>query len=197
MSILPITVACEGPTDAAVLRRLLLWLGLSVGPAHIKKGKGQLDKRLIAYNEAAKLAPWLVVRDLDADAECAPTLVRKLLPRPAPSMCFRLAVPQIEAWLLADRSGMAAFLGLNAARLPGAPDAIRNAKAELVQLARGSRYRQIREDLVPEPGLTRSVGPGYTARIIEFALETWSPDRAESASPSLASCIRALKRLSS
>jgi hypothetical protein len=190
-----ITVACEGPTDSAVLVRLLHWLGLAVGPVHIKKGKGQIDKRLRSYNEAAKLAPWLVVRDLDCDAACAPALISKLLPEPTVSMCFRVAVPQIEAWLLADRSGMATFLGVDVVRLPNTPDNIQNAKAELIQLARSSRLRKIREDLVPEPGLTQSVGSGYTARIIEFTQKAWSPTRAENASPSLASCIRALRRL--
>jgi hypothetical protein len=186
-----ITVACEGTTDAAVLQRLLQWMGFAVAATYTKGGKGQLDKKLRSYNEAAKLAPWLVVRD--ADADCAPALVRELLPQPADAMCFRLAVPQIEAWLLADRSRLATFLSVSASRFPGAPDQVRDAKAELVNLARHSRNRQIREDLVPDAGISRSVGPGYTARLLEFA-DIWHPGQAASASPSLASCIRALER---
>lgn len=191
----PITVACEGTTDAAVLRRLLQWTGSEIGAVHIKNGKGQLDRKLLSYNAAARLSPWLVVRDFDRDADCPPTLIRTLLPQPAESMCFRLAVPQIESWLLADRPGIAVFLGVSASRISGTPDEIHDAKMEIIQLARSSRHRPIREDLVPEPGFSRSVGPGYTARIIEFAQQTWNPERAETASPSLASCIRALRRL--
>jgi len=195
LRIVPITVACEGATDAAVLRYLLQWLGLAVGAVYIQSGKAQLDKKLRSYNQAAKLAPWLVVRDFDSDADCAPTLVQELLPQPSRSMCFRVAVPQIEAWLLADRNGMAAFLGVSADRLPDSPDSFGDAKGEIIQLARRSRLRQIREDLVPGSGFRHPVGPDYTARITEFASRFWRPDRAESASPSLASCIQALRRL--
>lgn len=192
---LPITIACEGPTDAAVLRRLLAWVGLEAVPqAYIQQGKGRLDKKLRAYNEAARYAPWLVVRDLDSDTRCAPEVARSLLPAPAAGMCFRLAIRQIEAWLMADRAGMARFLEISADLMPVSPDDLEDAKVELIGLASRSRRRSLREDLVPGTGFSRTVGPGYTARLIEFTSNIWDPRNAAAQSPSLASCIAALKK---
>ncbi len=195
---LPVTIACEGPTDAAVLVRLLGWMGIPARPeTYIKGGKGKLDQKLRAYNAAARHAPWLVVRDLDADPRCAPEVVRALLPDPAATMCFRLAVRKIEAWLLADRIAAAGSLVISADLITLDPDSLPDPKAELIRLARGSRSRSVRGALVPAAGSSRTVGPEYTAWLIEFAMGVWNPDRAVVGSPSMASCAAALRRMRS
>lgn len=45
--------------------------------------------------------------DLDQEFDCAPLLGKDWLPTPAQYMQFRVVVPQIEAWLLADRERFA------------------------------------------------------------------------------------------
>ena len=106
-------LAVEGVVDKAVGARLLADQGAELRTAYIKNGKGQIDAKLPAYNAAARHSAWLVLRDLDFDAACAPALARAKLPRPAPFMAFRIAVREIEAWLLADCVNLGTFLGIS------------------------------------------------------------------------------------
>jgi hypothetical protein len=187
-----VTVAVEGDLDAAVARRLLGDAGLSPGAVYGRSGKSRLDRSLDGYNRAARRARWFVLRDLDHDASCAPELMERLLPEPSAQMCFRIVVRKIEAWLLADRRKMAAWLQLPMDVIPGDPEMLADAKATLVQLARRSRSRLLREELVPAAGTHSKVGPGYTGRLIEFATIQWQPQVAALGSPSLARCLRAI-----
>lgn len=188
-----IPVLLEGDGDVPIARRLLESVGLEIGAVYGLNGKNRVDERLEVYNEAARFAKWLVLRDLNGDAPCAPQLLRDLLPNPSPGMCFRLAVRAAEAWLMADRPMMATFLRVPVARVPTSPDQLRDPKTTLVNLARHSRRRAIRTDMVPRRGVSSRVGPGYTARIIEYASTHWRPHVAVGASPSLARAIAAMQ----
>ncbi|HEX6997531.1 MAG TPA: hypothetical protein VF322_05265 [Gammaproteobacteria bacterium] len=180
------TLAVEGTTDAAVAKRLLQEAALQVGPEYVKNGKGTLDRALNGYNRAAHHAQWLVLRDLDQDAACAPDLRRTLLPAPAPRMRLHIAVRAVEAWLLADAESLSTFLSVPARRVPADPEALPDPKRALVDLARRSRRRAVREALVPAPGSTAKVGPGYTALLIDHVWNGWRPPIASARSPSLA-----------
>ncbi len=189
------TVAAEGDVDARICQRILEFVGLSSGPIYVQRGNGNLDQKLLAYNNAARFAHWLVLRDLDYDAECAPNLIRDLIPVPAPYMVLRLTVRSAEAWLLADRERIRRFLGVPEAIVPIKPDDEDHPKTTLVNLARRSGRRSVREDMVPGKGHSSSVGAGYTARVTEFAMLHWRPDVAAEQSDSLSRCIKALQEL--
>ncbi len=194
----PVNLLVEGPTDEAIVRRLLDYVGLTCGVVYGKTGKAALLERLPKYNRAAGFAPWLAVVDLDQEPECAPLLIRSTLPNPAPGMRFRVAVHAVEAWLLADAERLAAFLAIPVARIPPDPDTLSDPKLFLVDLARASRRRIIREDMVPGAGSSHRVGPGYSGRLIEFVTTAgprWRPEVAQEHSPSLKSCIDALHTL--
>jgi hypothetical protein len=77
-----VTAVVEGTLDKAVLARIADWVNVPVGIVHVKGGKSLIDRRLASYNEAARLSPWIVLRDLDQDADCAPALVSSRLPLP-------------------------------------------------------------------------------------------------------------------
>jgi hypothetical protein len=111
-------------------------------------------------------------------------------------MAFRVAVRASEAWLLADQENMSQFLGVAKKHIPDDPERVLDAKIALVNLARKSRSRAIREEMIPAPGTTARVGPGYTGRIIEFAGSLWQPDKASERSESLRRCLDAVKELS-
>lgn len=189
-----IPVLVEGDTDVPVVRRLLQLVGLELGTVYGLRGKNWVDQRLAAYNSAARHARWFVLRDLNRDAPCAPTLIQRILPAPAVGMCFRISVRATESWLLADRDRIAQFLSVPTHRIPWNPDLLQHPKMEIVSLARRSRRRDIREDMVPVTGTSARVGPGYTARIMEFAANVWNPQTARRQSLSLARCIAALER---
>lgn len=183
-----ISGAVEGLVDEVVLTRVVDEAGGQVGPIYGRNGKPHLRRVLAGYNNAARFSPWLVLVDLDQDAECAPPFVAACLPTPAPLMRLRVAVRAVEAWLLADRERLAGFLRVPAARLPLDPDAVPNPKRLLVDLAHGSRRRDIRQDMVPRPGSGRPVGPAYASRLIEFAATAWRPDVAAQRSDSFRRC---------
>jgi hypothetical protein len=191
-----VTAAVEGDVDEAVLRRVLKHVGLGLGPVHGREGKQKLLRRLNGYNNAARFAPWVVLVDLNGDCPCAPTCVQAWLPAPSQHMCFRVAVRAVEAWLLADRDRIANSLRLSSRLVPQSPDNLVRPKTEVINLARQSRSRAIREELVPREGSGRSVGPLYTARLIEFVEDEaagWRPDQAAVRSDSLRRCIERLR----
>ncbi|MFY0583969.1 hypothetical protein ACN28S_65310 [Cystobacter fuscus] len=189
----PITVAVEGPTDTVLARKLLDYTGLPLGHIYEAGGKSKLDLKLKGYNNAARSAPWFVLRDLDQDEACAPALASRLLKAPAKHMCLRIAVHQGESWLLADAEQIAKFLKVQAVLVPGSPDELVNAKQALVNLARASRSRDIQEALVPRSGSTASVGRQYASMIAEFIRSHWRPGIAAKRSESLSRCIHALR----
>lgn len=189
-------VVIEGDTDEPVVRKLAQDAGIEISKLVDMRGKAALDAHLEGFNSAAKGSPWLVLRDLDQDADCAPEFVTRLRFRPTTWMAFRLAVRALESWLLADREGVADFLGVSVARVPERPDEERNPTQTLVNLARKSNKRSVRQALVPRAGDRVAVGPGYEAAIIEFGVLHWSLERAVQASPSLHSARLALRALS-
>lgn len=190
-----ITSAVEGLCDEAVVKRLVVEAGGQLGAVYGKGGKPALRRKVSGYNAAAQFAPWVVLVDLDRDAECAPPFRAAWLPTPAPHMCFRVAVRTVEAWLLADRERFARFLGVNLGSLPRSPEDLEDPKQLVVDLARGSRKRDIRADLVPRPGAGRRIGPAYTDRLIEFAVGPWRPPAAAEIAESLKRCMSRISEL--
>jgi len=193
-----ISGAVEGMVDEAVLRRLMQEMGAMAGPIYGKNGKSFLLQKVNAYNQAARFAPWVILIDLDHDDDCAPPFRKSCLPDPAPYMSFRVAVREIEAWLLSDRERLAKFLSIGVSRIPHNPEALDSPKSTMVEIARHSRRRDVRENMIPRAGSGRRIGPAYTSLLIEFARDSksgWRPHVAAKSSDSLNRCMRRLKEL--
>jgi hypothetical protein len=161
-----------------------------------RKGKAYIDEKMAAFNSAARFNPWLVIRDLDQDGSCC-ELRHLLLPTPAASMCFRIAVRAIESWLLADGEAMATFLDVDLTGVSTEPDSLADPKAAVVRLARKSKRKSIRLGMVPAHGDSSRVGARYSALMIQFAQTNWRPEVAARRSPSLRKCIVRLRQLRS
>lgn len=188
--------AVEGVTDEAVLRRLIEHVGAIPGEIYGREGKPQLLKRLPAFNSAARFEPWLVLVDLDHDEECAPPARRAWLANPSPQMQLRIAVPEVEAWFLADRERAARWLGVRVGAVPEEPESLRDAKRALVDLCQRTSRKAVRQDIIPRPGSGRAVGPGYASQVIQFVgdAETgWRPEAAAERAPSLGRCLLRLR----
>lgn len=190
-----ISAAVEGLVDESVVRRLIVHAGGAPGVVYGKSGKHILRQKIDAYNRAARYSPWIVLVDLDSEADCAPPMREAWLPARAPHLCFRIAVRQVEAWLMADGESLAAYLSVARSQAPADPDALAHAKTAMVNLARLSRRPAIRKDMVPREGSGRAVGPAYTSRLIEYAEGRWRPDVAAERSDSLSRAIGCLRRL--
>ncbi len=190
-----INAAVEGILDEAVATQLIAHAGGKPGQVYVKNGKPALCQRINGYNKAAVNTPWLVLVDLDRDADCAPPFCNRWLPEPSPRMCFRVAVRAVEAWLLADAEALATFLGVARGKVPAYPETLPDPKETMVNLARDSRRREVRADMVPGETSGRRVGPAYTSRMIEFVDRHWRPAVAAESADSLARAIRCLRRL--
>ena len=190
--------AVEGALDQAVLERLIRDAGASFGTIYIKRGKGNILRQLNSYNNAANNHPWVVLVDLDSDASCAPDFVVRYLPQPSQWMCFRIAVREIESWLLADRERLSKFLGIRKEKMPSKVEDLPSPKEELIKLAKKSKSRRIQEDIVPDPESGRLVGPAYSSRLIEFVIDTtdgWRPRIAATQADSLARGMKCINEL--
>jgi hypothetical protein len=113
-------------------------------------------------------------------------------------MCFRVAVREVESWLLADKHRFSAFFSLPLAAVPDDPDALLDPKAALLTAIARSRRNSIRADMLPRHSSGRRVGPAYVSRLIEFTSDRergWRPDVAAERSESLARCLSRLDAL--
>lgn len=190
-------VAVEGLLDEAVARRLLADVGIGNLRVFGRKGKSHLLSQLENYNQAAHHVPWLILLDLNGDSDCAPNALSTWLPDPAPGICLRIAVREIESWLLADHDRMAKKLGISRTLLPRVPDGEADPKRTVVRLATGSRRREIRHGIARGHKGDHRVGPLYNALLSEFVGDRtngWRPDIAADRSPSLARSRAAIRR---
>lgn len=193
-----ISAAVEGLIDEAVVKRLIMEAGAMVGAVYGKQGKKSLRGGINGYNNAGRHQPWIVLVDLDQDADCAPNLCQAWIPKKSPKLCFRVAVREVEAWLLSDRESIARFLSVPIPRVPIDPESEINPKQTMVNLAATSKRRDIREDMVPRPSSGRSVGPAYTSRLVEFVQSPqplWRPNHAANHSQSLQRCMKCIEQL--
>jgi len=195
MKPIPINLAVEDQLSEAVARRLLQHTEkpFSIGTVFNRGGFGYLSKTADGWNAAAKSIPFLLLTDLD-QAVCPSWLLHQWLPNGIhPNMIARVAVREVEAWLLADAEMFASFLGLSPDVIPYEPDALEDPKAELVRLARRSRKGEIKRRIVPNANSTAKQGRDYNACLIEFVRQSWRPDSASRNSPSLHRCLERLK----
>lgn len=192
------TAAVEGGVDEAVVKRLVRHVGIELHRVFIAGGKPNLRRRVDGYNGAASHSPWVVLVDLDQDYECAVGLRDEWIREPAQFMCFRVAVREVEAWLLADPERFGAWFRVRPARVPKEPESLADPKRALVDAVRHSRLRAVREDMVPRPGSGRSEGPAYSSRLREFILDAklgWRPSVAAKQADSLARTLACMRRL--
>ena len=190
--LIPINLAVEDDLSEAVLRRILQ-TRYNVGVCYKRGGFGYLKKTIHGFNSASKGMPHIVLTDLDRGG-CAPELIEKWLSVPIHhNLLFRVAVREVESWVLADRDRFAKFLGIRKTLVPVNVDAIDGPKECLINLAMKSRKRELREDIVPIEGSTAKQGPDYNGRLIFFVEEFWNPYEAMHNSPSLERAIKAVE----
>lgn len=148
-------------------------------------GSGYLRSRMRNFCELAGQMPVLLLTDLDT-AQCPMTLIGAWSRNNAipDRLIFRIAVRQVESWLLADRESIASLLKVSLRRLPGNPDKLPDAKRFLLQLA-GKAPRRVREELVVARGATAGQGLGYNTFLSDFVRSRWNPSRAAMRSDSL------------
>jgi|ThiBio_inoc_biof_1041523.scaffolds.fasta_scaffold21334_2 hypothetical protein len=189
----PIAVATEDELSEAIALRLIREVSEPHQITHVlrKGGFGYLRSKMDSWCQMAKHQVMLVLTDLD-QAECAFELRNNWLAarRQPESLLLRVAVREVESWVLADHEAVRQLIGPKGT-LPTMPDALPDPKETLLQLTK-SAPRQIREDLLRVVDGQVAQGLGYNARLVPWVHSSWDPKRAAERSPSLA---RARERL--
>lgn len=184
---IPVNLAVEDELSETVVRRLLRYVGrgYAIGTTYGLRGNGYLLRNVEGWNRAARGKPFILVTDLDR-YPCPSALISEWLNREAhPNLIFRVAVREIESWILADRSTFATYLGVSEQRIPRDAEAEEDPKRALIAAARRSRNRSIRDRIVPRAGSTAQQGPDYNACLSEFVSTQWDIARAARSARSL------------
>lgn len=192
-----VNLATEDELSEAVALRLIAAtfgdskVGLKLG----RKGNGYLIKKLPSFRQMAKRGPLLVLTDLDRTA-CAPALISKWSggEQFSENLLMRVAVREIEAWLLADRNGAADLLGISPNLIPVDSEQIADPKLFLLNLARKAK-REVRSELIPAKGAIASQGLGYNRVLSSFISHNWSLENAMLGSASLSKAMLRLQEL--
>ncbi|MEW6354387.1 MAG: hypothetical protein AB1469_08895 [Pseudomonadota bacterium] len=191
-----INTLVEGLLDAAIAARLIGVAGHDCGTSYGKKGSGYIKNKIRSFNSSAQAGYYLALVDfMDTHENCPANVVSKWLPNKHPKMLFRVVVREIESWLLADRNGLASYLGINAKNIPGNPERILDPKIMIVNLARNSRNRFVRTNLVPNEGSTAQVGKLYLSEMQRFVNDKWDISAARNNARSLDKCLKVLEEV--
>jgi len=186
---IPLFLAVEDALSEAVLRRCLdeFQPKFEIIQCLRQDGFGYLKKNIAKFTQIAKQYSILVLIDLD-NSPCAVEKVKTwLAEKPQhPNFIFRVAVREVEAWLLADAENLGNFLGISSQVFVGQnPDTLPNPKEHLIQTVHDKcRKRRLRESIVPAPGATSKVGPDYNGVLIQFVESHWKPLSAQEVSES-------------
>ena len=196
MSLTRVTLAVEDVLSDAVATKILESCGFKIETRLRQRGNTYLKQKAPELNRAAaRDRPVFLLTDLDSPTNCPLDLIQSWIKgSPKPGFFFRVAVMEVESWVLADRGAVARFLSVPASQIPQQTDDVADPKERIVSLAQKSRSRTIREALVPAPESTAPVGNEYNARLIEFVRESWDLERAASVSPSLKRTLERLRQ---
>lgn len=192
----PINLVYEDVLRGAVLDKILAHVEADyvVGLRLSKNGFGYIKKNIRGFNKAAQGSPYLVLTDLD-QTDCPITLIQDWLggqPK-HPNLLFRIAVREVESWLLADRRAFSDFFAVDLAKVPQNPDQVDDPKRDLINLVRTSKQKDLRQAIVPEQGSTAKVGKDYNAPLLKFISQPWRVREAMNQSKSLQRTVFALE----
>ena len=181
-----VILVTEDDLSTAVASRLLEELGSRFSYRRLGNGGfGYIKKRISAWCELACHRPVFVLTDLD-NKVCPLALISDWFGNNLPSekLLFRVAVREVEAWLLADHSFMREIIGKSGS-LSLVPESLPDPKAVLLRLIHKHAKRQIRDDIVRKEGNNLRQGVNYNDRLVNLVCKKWDPARASKLAPSL------------
>jgi hypothetical protein len=191
----PIAIATEDQLSEAIVIRLISEIST---PHYItfklgKRGGGYLRSKMNSWCQMAQQQIVAVLTDLDR-ANCLIEFRDQwLVGEPPPNLLLRIAVREVESWVLADHVAMRALIGVKGV-LPSAPDELADPKQTLLKLAKRAP-KKIREDVIKIVDGNLMQGLGYNALLTAWVDSEWNPQRAAERSPSLARARLRLKEV--
>jgi Domain of unknown function (DUF4276) len=195
---IPIAVATEDELSEAIALRLISEVKHSLHVTHTLRrgGFGYLRSKMDSWCQMAEHQIMMVLTDLDR-ANCLVEFRDEWIAnRPLPArLVFRIAVREVESWVLADHEAMRELFGERGA-LPMEPDTLIDPKQTLLSFAKGAP-KSVRDDLIKKVDGRLQQGLGYNTRLSHWVNTVWSPERAAERSPSLARARVRLQKVAS
>ncbi|MBD2634537.1 DUF4276 family protein [Limnothrix sp. FACHB-881] len=194
-----VNIAVEDDLSEIVLRKILEQSEsqFSIMNCLKQNGSGFLRKNAVKFNTAAQSIPFIVLTDLD-QKQCPVLLIKEWLGETKRHRNFllRIAVHEIESWVMADRSALAKFLQISDDNFLQNPDDIGDPKRFLLNVvSKKCRKRSLKEALLPLPGSTATQGRGYNLVLGDFIRNSWRTSYAVESSPSLRRATAAINQL--
>lgn len=190
---MPIELLVEGYTDEIFLKKCLGDLGYAAGNVYGKRGVSYVMDKAAGFAVRGEFSPILILADLmDLGVACAAEGRQLLVPEAPRFALVRLAVPELESWMIASKRELADFFGISVTRIPTNGDVLEDPKRELINLARASNRARIQSMFVPRAGVSSVVGTGYVEGIAEFMSRHW---RLAAAADNSASFSRFVERV--
>lgn len=182
-------------SEAIGLRLLTDFLRFPASIRTLRRGGfGYIRSKMNNWCQLSHLHPVLIITDLDR-ASCPASLKTEWVGTSTHSknLVFRVAVREIESWLLADHETMQLLIGKKG-QLPSNPDELNDPKQYLLELSKKAP-REVRYDLIKQEGSICSQGMGYNRRLTTTVNQNWCPIRAAKLSPSLQKAIFRIQTL--
>lgn len=212
MNKLNVYISSEDEVTSEIIKRLLLYCSDAQKTFAIIKQLptrgGKIKSCISNLNSLSQNNPVILLTDLDANA-CAPSLKTQLLNGITKNGNFvmNIAVDEAEAWLMADRVGFAAFLGVPLDKIPEAVMQKQQGMHGCIEMNfpyKSSRYlthylinystkQNLCKQLKPANGSVK--GPEYNAAILPFIREQWNIADAMENSDSLTRMVKRLNDL--
>ncbi len=186
-----LNVIVEDVLSEAVMQRLLSYVGYTgTATYRVMRGNNRIREGIPKYVGACRFYPHIILTDLD-QFPCPTALIDNWNLGTTPkSMMFRVAVREVEAWLMADRETFSWFLSVAKEKIPFDPEREVDPKRCLFGIVRKSRKRRLIEEIIPTSGA--HIGPLYNMHLCSFVQDHWRLEVAAENSPSLAKCIERL-----
>lgn len=194
---IPLNLVYEDALSGEVLWKIVSMYGKFDIQARLTRGGNQyIRKHIKSFNEASRVTPYLILTDLD-NHNCVVEFMENWIPAHTRNkdFIFRVAVREVESWLLADTVNLSSYLGVSQNHLERlAPDEVGDPKKTLINIASRSRISSIRSDIVPPQNSSRIQGPGYNIALQHFVSKLWNIEQACNRSHSLKKTVEALNR---
>ncbi len=186
----PIFIAAEDRLAMAVAAKIITnsKTNYTILQPFISNGSSKLKILASRFNIVAEKETVFLFTDQDDHETCPASIIHEWLNgRPKHhNLLFRVAVMEVESWLLADHKNIGSYLGVKKEFLPSQSDLLKDPKQTLLNLVqKHSTKTALKRDLLPSPGDTRKVGPNYNGPLIKFVHEKWDIHEARRHSKSL------------
>jgi len=138
-----VILAVEDRLSDAVATKILDHFGIEIERKTGYKENSYLQQKAQSFNEAAhEECGIFMLTDLDSAQNCPPRLIQSWVKGSLnPRFFFRVAVIEVESWVMADRVAFAAFLSIAEHRIPSLTDNIPNPKNISSRLQEGVKTK--------------------------------------------------------